>query len=124
MMRLAEIVNSQWFGLVVDKINYFVHRFISKNGQDWPENLIQHQLRILVWIQDNRGLDVLFAFVYLATIHKLAASGVNQFGESCNVDIVDDFALFVRAIWLFTPEMLDALDHRCDKFAYDSLIHE
>jgi len=70
----AEVVNGKRLVFAVDEVCDLLDRAERKDRQDASEDLLGHQLGVLVGLQDDGGLDVAFLDVDDTTADNFAAA--------------------------------------------------
>ena len=124
-IRVAEVVDGEWFIPVIDELDHFTNILEGKDGHDWSENLLSHQLGVQIGLQDDSWFDVTHIFIHFTAANKRATRPIDKFFDSICVEVIDHFSLVLGALGLaLTIHLLESELDALNKIFHLRLVHK
>eukprot|EP00051_Salpingoeca_urceolata_P027003 m.479639 g.479639 ORF g.479639 m.479639 type:complete len:333 (-) comp21542_c0_seq1:837-1835(-) len=121
---LGKDVKRQWFVALVDKLNGLIDRVDCNHGQHRPKNLVFHDGRLEIRVDNHRGLNKVSVAVSLAAKYNLALGGFNQVLNALHVTRVDNAAEILACFWVIAVKLCDGTLKLVQEFLTTGAVHE
>ena len=100
---VAKIVDGKRLVPIIDELDDLTNILERKDGHDRSKNLLLHQLRVQIRLQNHRRLDMAHFLVHFTSTNKCSTGAIDQIFDSISMEVIDHFSLILCAFRLALP---------------------
>ena len=120
----AKVVYCERLVFAVYEFDRLTNRAEWNHRKNTAEDLLLHQIRVSLWLQNNCGLDMSLFHVHFSSVDNFATASLDHFLDAFGVELVYDHSLVGRKCIFIGEKFFELLLTRLNELLDFALMHQ